>query len=281
MNAAKANVYSRITVTSWLEHRLNVILRPTVGYFHDAMSYKRRDHGSSQDKHSSWVSSGECKASCAEAYRQGWCVGLTAGHKDGYEKGMCDGFSAGHKEGYGNGYCGKYSRNQHETSYSASASSGPETAFKEGSAQEISASKRQKKGSSGNFKLWYDKYTTQDKADLEKFPHWLCWNDFNWVPFQEKVQEKLRQESDVKFETSITIDIDMGEEWDYTVTVLPAKLIVADMADAVEELMRKFPKLDATLSSHGGIVGWQENKKTLKRRPVKVVSWMPMLASKT
>ena len=135
---------------------------------------------------------------------------------------------------------------------------------------------------SGKYKLWLDAYTTEDKADLEKFPRWLCWNDSQWVPYQEKVQEDLRQLSNSNGPDVVrTISVHMGDDWDYKVTVWPA--VSADLVDGetfltVEGLKEKFPNAFAGATPHEHIVGLQKSVRTQTMRPVKVVLQMPMPA---
>ena len=135
---------------------------------------------------------------------------------------------------------------------------------------------------SGKYKLWLDAYTTEDKPDLEKFPRWLCWNDSQWVPYQETVQDQLRQLSNRNgFDVVRTISVHMGDDWDYKVTVWPAAcagLVDGETLATVEGLKEKFPNAVAGATPHEHIVGLQQSVRTQTMRPVKVVLQMPMPA---
>ena len=200
--------------------------------------------------------------------------------EEAYNRGYRKGFTDGHEAGFDKGAYSNYSQGADGTPYSVPAFLGSETASREGDAPEHSASKKKnrekqkKKQTLGKWQQWYDEVYENDRADLATFPLWYCWDDFVWVPFLGTVQETLRHELDADgSESPITIDVNMGQAWDYRVTVWSVASLghlSGDTAETMLVLKNKFPRHAATLLSREVIVGWQENVVTHKKRLVKV-----------
>jgi hypothetical protein len=106
--------------------------------------------------------------------------------------------------------------------------------------------KKQKKKEKSPAKQWADEYHQHNPVDLKKFPRVEYWNDIDWEPYKEDIQEAVHAQiasdgADLKASIEWEIDLDDGNsDWKYMAHMYPVSQVPADIVDPIkEEMMEK------------------------------------------